>query len=101
MSNEQKKDLLTAFKERMRIFHDEDSNLNRILEQSKAALTERFGFPVESVQSGVELILERSRFVYNDKLELFEIAFAPELNRFALTHTLKEEEHEDSKVENG
>ena len=89
-----KNDLLTAFKERMRIFHDEDENLNRILEHSKAALTERFGFPVETVQSGIELILERSRFVYNDKLELFEIAFAPELNRFAVTHTFGGVENE-------
>ncbi|HFR3976722.1 TPA: phage gp6-like head-tail connector protein [Streptococcus suis] len=90
MIKEKPTDLLAAFKERMRIFHDEDDNLNRILENSKAALTERFNFPVETVPTGIELILERSRFVYNDKLELFEIAFAPELNRFAVSHTLEE-----------
>lgn len=85
-------DLLTAFKERMRIFHDvEDDNLRRILAGSVSALNERFGLEVREIGSGRELILERSRFVYNDKLELFEVAFAPELYRFAVAHTLKEE----------
>ncbi|TWT12071.1 phage gp6-like head-tail connector protein [Streptococcus sp. sy004] len=88
-------ELLTAFKERMRIFHDaEDTNLRRILAGSVSALNERFGLEVRKTGSGQELILERSRFVYNDKLELFETAFASELNRFAVTHTLKEEINE-------
>lgn len=92
--------LLTAFKERMRIFHDvEDNNLRRILAGSKAALSERFGVAVDVIDSGQELILERSRFVYNDKLELFEIAFAPELDRFAFVHTLKGFDDENSDEE--
>ncbi|HEM6397914.1 TPA: phage gp6-like head-tail connector protein [Streptococcus suis] len=89
--------LLTAFKDRMRIFHDvEDDNLRRILAGSQAALFERFGVAVDVIDSGQELILERSRFVYNDKLELFETAFAPELNRFAFVHTLKGFDDESS-----
>lgn len=98
MPNEEEHILLTAFKERMRIFHDsEDSNLNRILKNSQAALNERFGTEVGTIETGQELILERSRFVYNDKLELFEIAFAPELNRFAIKHTLEEKNDNHSK----
>ncbi|HFI0035412.1 TPA: phage gp6-like head-tail connector protein [Streptococcus suis] len=92
--------LLTAFKERMRIFHKvEDDNLRRILAGSQAALSERFGLPVEAIGSGQELILERSRYVYNDKLELFESAFAGELNRFAFVHTLKGFDDESSDKE--
>ncbi|WP_367986217.1 phage gp6-like head-tail connector protein [Streptococcus sp. ZY1909104] len=92
--------LLTAFKERMRIFHDvEDNNLRQILAGSQAALSERFGVAVDVIDSGQELILERSRFVYNDKLELFEIAFAPELDRFAFVHTLKGFDDESSDEE--
>ncbi|CQR24583.1 hypothetical protein BN1356_00927 [Streptococcus varani] len=93
MNSEENK-LLTAFKERMRIFHDEDKNLIQILEKSTAALSERFGFPVETVETGKELILERSRFVYNDKLEEFATAFADELNSFAIAHTLDEVTYE-------
>lgn len=93
-------ELLTAFKERMRIFHDvEDDNLKRILAGSQVALSERFGLPVEVIGSGQELILERSRYVYNDKLELFESAFAGELNRFAFVHTLKGFDDESSDEE--
>ncbi|HEM5082116.1 TPA: phage gp6-like head-tail connector protein [Streptococcus suis] len=92
--------LLTAFKERMRIFHNvEDDNLRRILAGSQAALFERFGVAVDVIDSGQELILERSRFVYNDKLELFESAFAGELNRFAFVHTLKGFDDESSDEE--
>ncbi|HEM3878455.1 phage gp6-like head-tail connector protein [Streptococcus suis] len=98
MSEEkQSHDLLEAFKERMRIFHDmEDNNLSRILSNSQAALTEKFDVAVEEYETGRELILERSRFVYNDKLEAFESSFASELYRFALAHTLNEEENNDS-----
>lgn len=93
-------ELLTAFKERMRIFHDvEDDNLKRILAGSQVALSERFGLPVEAIGSGQELILERSRYVYNDKLELFESAFAGELNRFSFVHTLKGFDDESSDEE--
>ncbi|NQG96762.1 phage gp6-like head-tail connector protein [Streptococcus suis] len=92
--------LLAAFKKRMRIFHNvEDDNLKRILAGSQAALSERFGLPVEVISSGQELILERSRYVYNDKLELFESAFAGELNRFAFVHTLKGFDDESSDEE--
>lgn len=93
-------ELLTAFKERMRIFHDmEDDNLERILASSQVALSERFGLAVDVFDSGQELILERSRYVYNDKLELFESAFAEELNRFAFVHTLKGFDDESSDEE--
>ncbi|HFU4116322.1 TPA: phage gp6-like head-tail connector protein [Streptococcus suis] len=93
-------ELLTAFKERMRIFHDEeDDNLKRILAGSQAALSERFGVAVDVIDSGQELIIERSRYVYNDKLELFESAFAGELDRFAFVHTLKGFDDESSDEE--
>ena len=93
-------DLLRAFKERMRIFHDvEDDNLRRIVAGSVAALSERFGLPILDKDSGVELVLERSRYVYNDRLEGFEMGFAAELNRFALVHTLEGEKDASSNKE--
>lgn len=83
--------LLETFKERMRIFHGvEDHNLAFILKSSQEALDKHFGLSVLDKAGGQELVIERSRFVYNDKLELFAIAFQVELARFAVNHTLEE-----------
>lgn len=66
--------LLSKFKLRMRIFHDaEDENLSSILKNSEIAITRMCGVPDE------ELILERSRYVYNDKLEKFYTNFRNEV----------------------
>lgn len=83
----------------MRIFHDvEDENLSFILSSSEKALDGQFGCRVLDKSGGDELIIERARFVYNDKLELFAEAFANELYRFAVINTLEviEDESKDA-----
>lgn len=77
--------LLDIFKKRMRIFHDmEDDNLSFILKSSQVALDGLLGFSVITTQTGKELILERSRYVYNDCLDLFYEAYKNEIARIAL-----------------
>lgn len=77
--------LLTTFKERMRIFHDiEDDNLSFILDSSQKALEGLLGVDLMSIGSGKELIIERSRYVYNDCLDLFYEAYKNEIARLAL-----------------
>ena len=64
--------LLSAFKERMRIYHDgEDKNLSRMLESSVDAVERLVGSGDFYDRQVRELILERARYVYNDQVEFF------------------------------
>lgn len=62
----------------------EDDNLSFILKSSQVALDGLLGFSVITTQTGKELILERSRYVYNDYLDLFYEAYKNEIARIAL-----------------
>lgn len=77
--------LLRAFKERMKIFHDaEDDNLSRMLTSSEKAildLTDSFDASDSRVE---ELILERSRYLYNDQVEFFFANFQGEILELSL-----------------
>ena len=77
--------LLEAFKERMKIFHDaEDANLSRMLTSSERAildLTDSFDASDSRVE---ELILERSRYLYNDQVEFFYANFQGEILELSL-----------------
>lgn len=77
--------LLGAFKERMKIFHDtEDANLSRMLTSSEKAildLTDSFDASDSRVE---ELILERSRYLYNDQVEFFYANFQGEILELSL-----------------
>lgn len=85
--------LLPIFKERMRIFHDmDDDNLSFILQSSQEALDGLLGLDMMSTRSGKELIIERSRFVFNDNLELFYESYKNEIARIALETYVPEEE---------
>ncbi|MGV3010023.1 head-tail connector protein [Streptococcus thoraltensis] len=85
--------LLTTFKERMRIFHDmDDDNLSFILQSSQEALDGLLGLDMMSTRSGKELIIERSRFVFNDNLDLFYESYKNEIARIALETYVPEEE---------
>jgi hypothetical protein len=72
--------LLKKFKSRLHIFHDsEDENLKSILEESKSEIKRMTGsddLTNEGVQS---LIIERSRYVYNDSVEFFEGNFQSQI----------------------
>lgn len=79
--------LLADFKSRMRIFHkSEDSNLKNILESSKVAIKRWCGSDDVSQPDIRELVLERSRYVYNDSLEFFNENFLSELMAVSLSH---------------
>ena len=79
--------LLEAFKERMKIFHDaEDANLSRMLTSSERAildLTDSFDASDSRVE---ELILERSRYLYNDQVEFFYTNFQGEILGLSLNN---------------
>ncbi|MGV3054837.1 head-tail connector protein [Streptococcus hyovaginalis] len=93
--------LLPIFKERMRIFHDMDNNnLSFILQSSQEALDGLLGLDMMSTRSGKELIIERSRFVFNDNLELFYESYKNEIARIALeTYEPEEETIESQDIE--
>ena len=79
--------LLGTFKERMKIFHDaEDANLSRMLTSSEKAildLTDSFDASDSRVE---ELILERSRYLYNDQVEFFYANFQGEILELSLNN---------------
>lgn len=90
-------ELLESFKERMRIFHDvDDNNINTILNGSQEALESLLGFDLMGIESGKELIIERSRYVYNDSLELFYDSFRNEISRLAIYGLEKEYESQNT-----
>lgn len=73
-------DLLVEFKERMHISHNsEDDNLIRILESSKEYIDSRCGVSADTNQQAKELVLERSRYAYNDSVEYFEDNFLSQI----------------------
>lgn len=76
--------LLKEFKKRMHIFHDaEDESLLNILDKSYASIQELCGeFDIKSDKLGAELVLERSRYVYNEQLEFFEQNFSSLITTF-------------------
>ncbi|KZR58359.1 phage head-tail connector protein [Pseudobacillus badius] len=81
--------LLIELKERLRItWPDEDEHLTRLLEESKAYLSEltNASFDFEKEKRPKELLLERCRYAYNNAVDEFEMNFKQELSRFIL-HT--------------
>ncbi|WP_270328847.1 head-tail connector protein [Enterococcus malodoratus] len=79
--------LLKDFKSRMRIFHAaDDDNLENILESSKVAVKRWCGTDNVSNPEIRELVIERSRYVYNDSLEFFNDNFQSELMAVSLAN---------------
>ena len=74
-------DLLKDFKNRMHISHDtEDDNLNELLSFSIAFVEDKCGeFRLEGESNidkrAKELVLERTRYAYNDAVEYFDDNF--------------------------
>ena len=84
-------ELLTEFKERMHIFHDmEDNNLKRILDASVIDIESRGGSMLNAKEQTTELVLERSRYVYNDSLEFFYDNFREQLMNLSFEMYLPE-----------
>ncbi|WP_340579007.1 phage gp6-like head-tail connector protein [Staphylococcus aureus] len=80
--------LLKEFKLRMHIFHSsEDESLKQILQKSYIAIQSTCGsFDIEENPIGQELVMERSRYVYNEQLQFFHKNFSTLLLDFGLNN---------------
>jgi hypothetical protein len=89
-------ELLKKFKDRMHITHSsEDDNLKELLSFSVVAIKGNCGaFDINGTTDidirAKELVLERTRYVYNDALEYFEDNFLSELNSLGLSIAFEE-----------
>lgn len=90
-------ELLKTFKERMHIFHDgEDDNLKKLLSFS-ISYVRKFGeFTINGAKEidklATELVIERTRYAYNDALEYFEKNFLSEIISLSLKMAHKEDD---------
>lgn len=79
--------LLKLFKQRMRIGYDtDDENLKAILESSVSAIEKLTGSDDLTDPAIRELVIERSRYVYNDSLEFFYDNFINDLGTASLAN---------------
>lgn len=76
MNDDQVESLLTEFKARMSIYHSsEDDEIKKMLQASYDAVNRMTGVSdINNVQFK-ELVIERTRYVYNDQVEFFEDNF--------------------------
>lgn len=82
-------EIIEQLKERIRITHDEDDHLKRLLSSSVAYVKSRCGeFDIdgelETDQAAKELVFERTRYLYNDSVEFFEDNFLSEITHLGL-----------------
>ena len=93
-------DLLEEFKSRMHISHNsEDSDLKKSLSFSIAYIEEKCGKfdidgPTNLDKQATELVLERSRYVYNEALEYFENNFLSQVLSLGIEMAGVEDEEE-------
>ncbi|AGR07048.1 phage gp6-like head-tail connector protein [Listeria monocytogenes] len=90
-------DLLKKFKERMHISHNsEDSNLKELLSFSIADLQEKCGlFNVDEHFRARELVIERTRYAYNDSIEFFNENFQSQITSLGFSLYLVESGESD------
>lgn len=82
--------LLKLFKQRMRIGYDtDDENLKAILESSVSAVEKLTGSDDLTDPAIRELVIERSRYVYNDSLEFFYDNFINDLGTASIANLKK------------
>lgn len=78
---------LRELKERMKIFHkSEDDNLQRILVTSEIDVLSLVGENANKDLRIIELIYERSRYVYSDSLEFFYDNFQEQILNLSLQY---------------
>lgn len=76
MNDDQIVSLLTEFKARMSIYHSsEDDELKKMLQASYDAVNRMTGVSDIKNAQFKELVIERTRYVYNDQVEFFEDNF--------------------------
>lgn len=83
-------ELLTEFKNRMHISHSaEDANLLMIIKASVDDIKHKCSLAtLEDNNRAIELVLERSRYVYNDSVEFFDENFRSQLTSVGLESVL-------------
>lgn len=82
-----KEALLQLFKQRMRISYDtDDENLKAILESSVSAVKNLVGSDDLTDPAIRELVIERSRYAYNDSLEFFYDNFINDLGTASIAN---------------
>lgn len=76
------------FKSRNRIFYNmEDDRIKKDLEMSYEDIQSKCGnFEMNDDNLGRELVLERTRYVFNDKLEEFHDNFLSSIVQFQITN---------------
>ncbi|WP_411736411.1 hypothetical protein [Paenibacillus sp. M2] len=75
----------------MHLDDEEDGNLLRILKASNDDLVRVCGdYDIQTHEVFKELVFERSRYVYNDALEYFNINFLTQINNLMLDKVLSE-----------
>lgn len=95
--NEITPELLSEFKERMKLGDDEDDNLTRILKASNDDLQRICGdYDINTHEVFKELVFERSRYVYNDALEYFHNNFLTQLNNLNIDKALESSEVDET-----
>jgi hypothetical protein len=91
MKNEITSEVLTEFKERMKLNDDEDKTLIRILKASVEDLIDKCGdYDLHTSERFKELVFERSRYVYNDAIEYFNDNFLSQLVTLGISKVLNE-----------
>ena len=93
---------LDAFKNRMRISTTdagEIENLKTMLGASYIAILRLVGIKDNPDESDIELIFERSRYVYNDALDEFLHNYQEDIRYAWLSHHLEEKSEETEKAE--
>lgn len=77
---------VNEFKNRNRIFYDmEDERIKRDLEMSFEDIKRKCGnFSMKDISLGRELVYERTRYVFNDKLEEFHDNFLSSIVQFQI-----------------
>lgn len=93
-------ELLQEFKERMHISHNgEDDNLKRLLSFSIAFVEDKCGdFDIEGEKNidirAKELVIERTRYSYNDAVEYFDDNFQSDILSLSLDMVFAKEGEE-------
>lgn len=92
--------LLKAYKARMHIFHNsEDDNLKDILKSSMNEIKRMTGSDDISIPGIRNLVLERSRYVYNDAAEYFEDNFQSQIIGVSLVVSEKAGDFDEDNVQ--
>lgn len=97
MNDDQIESLLTDFKSRMSIYHSsEDAELKNMLHASYDAVNRMTGVSDITNNQFKELVIERTRYVYNDQAEFFEDNFLSTIIGLSLQAYGKETSDDES-----